>query len=433
MGKTSELDPISQRFVWLELNRYYSTEFKRTFKELRAFENRRAREIRTAIGNDNRTGDIPYGMQYREYALIPISNSSLMKRHFSFLGGELEKDLHSWIQNERPRHLYYSSCFREDPLNPNTWWGADLVFDIDADDIPSVKDSPWEIQLEAARDHMDMLVNDFLLGDLNFRREEILVNFSGGRGYHARVSSPRVLGFDSAERREVMQYIMGTGMKVINHLNVVTSPSSAGHTITDYYLYPPDYPGWMGRLSRHVLRLKRHLKDLGDKKGREFWRNNMSVSSMYTRFLKAASELETENRLKVSSTWMEHKPDPKKDTKIPGILEDLVKLYSVHLDTAVTADINRLIRLPGSIHGSSGLVVKTMKPGDVARFDPLLDAIPKTFYNSGNMVRIEAVSHFKSPFADGTELNTGDSANIPEFTALYAVLKGLAKPKPRGQ
>ena len=44
-------------------------------------------------------------------------------------------------------------------------------------------------------------------------------------------------------------------------------------------------------------------------------------------------------------------------------------------DEPVTTDIKRLIRLPTSLHGGSGFRVTPLSTGDLAGFDPLIDAV----------------------------------------------------------
>ena len=50
---------------------------------------------------------------------------------------------------------------------------------------------------------------DFLLDDFGFSEQEIELVFSGGRGYHFHIRSPKVLTLGSAERREIVNYVSG--------------------------------------------------------------------------------------------------------------------------------------------------------------------------------------------------------------------------------
>jgi len=97
-------------------------------------------------------------------------------------------------------------------MKEKKWEGADLIFDLDADHLP-----------QKARSYAEMLANvksetgkllDFLLEDFGFEEDTIRVAFSGGRGYHIHVHDPRVLALESAQRREIVDYIGGTGLSV---------------------------------------------------------------------------------------------------------------------------------------------------------------------------------------------------------------------------
>jgi DNA primase small subunit len=52
-----------------------------------------------------------------------------------------------------------------------------------------------------------------------------------------------------------------------------------------------------------------------------------------------------------------------------------VSLGAGETDEPVTCDIKRLIRLPSSLHGKTGLKVVKITVDDLAEFDPLRDAV----------------------------------------------------------
>ncbi|SVD73115.1 uncharacterized protein METZ01_LOCUS425969, partial [marine metagenome] len=55
-----------------------------------------------------------------------------------------------------------------------------------------------------------------------------------------------------------------------------------------------------------------------------------------------------------------------KDRLVRRALKDITVLP----DEPVTGDIHRLIRLPGSLHGGTGLVVKILNVDELEKFDP---------------------------------------------------------------
>jgi len=52
---------------------------------------------------------------------------------------------------------------------------------------------------------------------------------------------------------------------------------------------------------------------------------------------------------------------------------------AAHVDEPVTTDLNRLMRLPGSLHGGTSLKVTEIPRGNLTEFNPLTDAIPDFF------------------------------------------------------
>jgi DNA primase small subunit len=53
-----------------------------------------------------------------------------------------EGELRALILHEAPKAIYYSSAYYDDPsapINSRVWKGADLVFDIDLDHLPTVE------------------------------------------------------------------------------------------------------------------------------------------------------------------------------------------------------------------------------------------------------------------------------------------------------
>ncbi len=56
--------------------------------------------------------------------------------------------------------------------------------------------------------------------------------------------------------------------------------------------------------------------------------------------------------------------------------------FTAEIDEPVTSDIKRLIRLPLSLHGKTGLKVTPMDREELTGFDPLRDAVPDIYPES---------------------------------------------------
>ena len=62
-----------------------------------------------------------------------------------------------------------------------------------------------------------------------------------------------------------------------------------------------------------------------------------------------------------------------------GLQKNLVRIAvkeaAIFPDEPVTGDVHRLIRLPGSLHGGSGLRVTTIESKELENFNPMVSAI----------------------------------------------------------
>jgi DNA primase catalytic subunit len=97
-------------------------------------------------------------------------------------------------------------------------------------------------------------------------------------------------------------------------------------------------------------------------------------------------------------------------------------------DAPVTTDIHRLIRLPNSLHGGTGLRVLPLDRERLDAFDPLRDALAPGL-DSGT-VRVEllqSVDHLLG----GTRVAgpAGEMREVPPRVGLFLVLRGEAAPR----
>ena len=100
-----------------------------------------------------------------------------------------------------------------------------------------------------------------------------------------------------------------------------------------------------------------------------------------------------------------------------------LKETAIHPDEPVTGDIHRLIRLPGSLHGGSGLKVTTMDSKQLENFDPMKDAL--AFGN--NNVRIRSIVKHPVTMGDGlATLKPESVVDMPEMAAIYFMARKWA-------
>jgi DNA primase small subunit len=393
---------------------------------------------------------------YKQHSASILPPSSLERREFGFL--LLEKkvmlrhqgfrdvdSLRSSLANVVPSDVYYSSAYYERPeeeMKAKGWLGADLVFDIDADHIPTpcatvhdfwvctgcgasgkgaspqkcpscsgtkFKEKSWpcEVCLEAAKAEAIKLV-DVLTEDFGFSSEALTVAFSGHRGYHVHVESEEVRGLDSLARKEIVDYVTGIGLEAEFHglgKSATSARRVSGPDLNDR--------GWRGRVAKgtYDFLLTASKEDL-IKTGLK----TLHVNSLIN------------HREALLRSWKEKGPwgvvkgiSPETWRKIA---QYGVEKQSVKIDTVVTPDINRLIRLSNSLHGKTGLKKLEFPITGIEDFDPLKSAV--AFKGGAVTVLISEAPQFRvedeiyGPFER-------QKVELPTAAALMLLCKGVAK------
>ncbi|MFY4815367.1 DNA primase catalytic subunit PriS, partial [Haloarcula sp. AONF1] len=98
------------------------------------------------------------------------------------------------------------------------------------------------------------------------------------------------------------------------------------------------------------------------------------------------------------------------------------------IDEPVTTDTRRLIRLPGTLHGGSALVVTPLDRDELADFDPLRDAVPDRFV--GREIRIETDAD-RTVELNGERVRVESGRNtVPEFAGAFLMARGEARKAP---
>jgi DNA primase small subunit len=92
-------------------------------------------------------------------------------------------------------------------------------------------------------------------------------------------------------------------------------------------------------------------------------------------------------------------------------------------DEPVTTDTKRLIRLPTSLHGGSGMRVQPLELRDLHDFEPLVDAV--VFQD--REVRVDLLHKVRIVLLGSTyELEKGINT-VPEAVAVFLCCRGMAE------
>lgn len=454
---------------------------------------------------------MPPELTRREWGFIFFDEMPevVMRRHKAFSS---QNETLEYLRSMMPAHVYHSAAYYQFPgaatMKEKQWQGADLIFDLDADHLPpEVRGKSYKEMLEAVKKETSMLL-DFLLEDFGFSEDNVSIAFSGGRGYHIHVRDPKVLKLESPERREIVDYLNGNGLKpdflfkkyIIGESYEIDLGRGTEYfqkikvnedmkRINSFEISHGGY-GWGKRVGQYIAH---YLKELTVKEEAEVVNEIISLLKNYNiRKSKDYTIKDQDNTGKILQIKMEHpiwslqkvvdaaqapewmvrkiliendlwdfKREAARKVKIildiantkkldmiekKGIIdfsgipdffyavtqraidENSIHLGSAHTDEPVTADIRRLIRMPSSLHGGSGMKVVPLTFADFKKFEPLNHAV----VFGEKEIKVEVLSPLKprhsmiemkgKPFPVTEGINT-----MPEYVAIYLMCQGAAE------
>ncbi len=321
-------------------------------------------------------------------------------RHLSFATTE---QLRNFLVTECPRFVSHSAAYYRfpsaTPQEKKGWLGADLVFDLDMH-----AEGKYDVyaKLEEMRKEVIKLVEDFLVADFGISKNDLLIAFSGNRGYHVHVRSEDYAGLGGEERREIMNYIRGEGLDIREFFS--WEETSSGRKAKKLIGPKPDEGGYRGRLARMVLGILESepaaiSRIFANREKREFFAQGIRVGN-----------------------WSRTSLDLEDIADRVSSLKKRMAVMTINADPMVTYDLSKLIRVPNSIHGETGFVAKIV--ADIDTFDPMRHAVingPAVKAGFKEAVpKMEILNQTFGPF------KAGDSAELPLGAALFFILKGSA-------
>jgi DNA primase small subunit len=350
----------------------------------------------------------PPSLGQREWGFVlfnPGSTDMRMRRHIGFSDrGEME----SYILNLIPQHTYYSTAYYEKPdagtMADKGWCGADLIFDLDADHIVR---GPYDQMLARVKEETEKLLA-MLTEEFGMDKKAIALVFSGGRGYHVHVRDIAFRSWGSSERRELIDYVCGIGIEPAAMLTGKTVPSPGWHQrYRDALL---EYLGWIGSIpEEEALAHLAAMEGIGKESA--------------VLFLKQRSGIISDIRNRPSGMIMKNRVLGIIAGQQDGEFKRRLLTRAALADEPVTTDTKRLIRMPTSLHGGSGMRVQPLELRDLHDFDPLTDAV---VFGTRD-VKVDQKFAVKMPMLGSTyELQKG-IITVPEAVAVFLCCRGMAE------
>lgn len=319
------------------------------------------------------------------------------------------ENLEKYMRQNAPFAAYSSISFYEKPQEREGWLGAELVFDIDAKDLPlrrcrCAAGSVCEVCLEDAK-QLALLITETLRDDLALRE---IHHVYSGRGYHIRIFDEDIIKTGSTERAYVLDYLGGYKMDGELKAAELTKARGTGAakkckicgTITSLDKEVCEHCGASEFEASRIFTTDKGRRQEGrgalalDKRLSlthgypSVFRKRLLLIFQYAREegkLKSVlnlsdakiKELFSKRRI-IANEIEERKFDALKSilkSDFAAFVESVSRANAEMLDGKVTVDVKRILRLPSSLH--SGVSMKCMEVKNLENFDPLREAVPR--------------------------------------------------------
>jgi DNA primase small subunit len=354
----------------------------------------------------------------QHYGGSPVAVRGLEKREFGFGGWEKkiefrhlafkgEAELRARLVSEAPLYISHSVAYYEfpdaRPMLKKNWLGSDLIFDLDTDGSAChhvCGKFTCQKCLDAVKADVVKLIEEFLLPDFGLSKSELSVNFSGSRGYHVHVVSEAFYDLDREARREIADYVSGTGL-TFERLFWNEGKKFFGPT--------PSQGGFGGKFARAFL-------------------SRLSDDAFATSIARKLRKPEEKEKLSgaISKGNWDNIGIANREKKLSEKFDEMKLTMAGRIDANVTADTSKLIRMPDSIHGGSGFAAKRLRsPDALADFEPMRHA--PIFGNAP--LRIKATENIPAQnirdYSFGP-IPQGEARELPEACAIYLLCKKAA-------
>ncbi|BCS91015.1 MAG: DNA primase small subunit PriS [Candidatus Micrarchaeota archaeon] len=341
-------------------------------------------------------------------------DAPIKRRHIAFTDN---LTFNNFLRENAPIFISYSSALYSypdaRPMESKLLKEAELVFDIDADDVdsPCKGKHPSNVVCEICNDRVKeetiKLVEDFLTKDFGVSKSNIRVNYSGNRGYHVHVIDNDLMKLNQHAREEISDYIDPDPESF--DIDILFS----GYESSSYKKAGPgtEDNGWRGRIARVFV----NLAERGDAALRQLEIDDSIIDYIMRNRENIVQEISEGDW---SLLWSY------RDQLIPKIVRYASSRNSKSIDKNVTKDIYHLIRVPNTINGKSCMIAKEFSYSDIDRFDPMKDAIVRKDEDVKVVIKdapqIYMNDTYYGPYKDIT-------IELPAYVAAYYILKGYAE------
>ena len=321
--------------------------------------------------------------------------SGYVTRHKSF---KTTEEIKTSLHRNPPSGFFASTARYLDPGFKNAEKGkdsmtnkqfvcSDLAFDLDYTDLPGHESRDYMENLQLIADHTRRLIDKYLVQDLGINKDDLLISFSGGKGFHVRV--PNMQHLDKYARTNLQEYISGHNVEPEAVFDIQRVERSMPVIRLRQSLNRSTYKGgWSGKVTATAWDFISELNEMsateaveaikenwprhktGPKKGQKKNCANKTVQRMVTNIKNNMDKLVSGN---ITAALERNKSDIKNFTDL--LMQKAIDEKGCAIDLSVTKDVKKQLRIPGSFHGGSGMPCVVITYFDLILIDSTLTIV----------------------------------------------------------
>ncbi len=367
-----------------------------------------------------------------------VFGRKISSRHLSFKSSQ---DFNNFLRFNTPLFVSYSNAYyfnpSAQPMERKGFLGADLIYEFDCDELPTdckLEHDSWQCTNKACNasgkgrvkscpecgygTKVDEWVCNECLGEArsqslrlisilenDFAFDGLQINFSGSKGYHIHVRGDKVKQLSVSARSELIDFLTLNGFDL--HLNNFYFDGLSYHC--------PSNP--VGSQKRLLHRVKAFLDLPADK-----------IAALTAFSMKDINEFLSKKKTIFDSMArgvLFSLPGRKTEKFWDSVLKISLDEESLRIDRQTSIDIRKIIRVPDTLHGGTGLLAMPVK--DLRTFKPLQESV----VFGEKEIKIKLIS--KTPKFELNNKKFGpltldQEIALPEFVAVYLVGKQKAIP-----
>jgi len=383
----------------------------------------------------------PLNIENREFGFGTFGQK-ISQRHLLFGN---ENELNSFLTKEVPLFLSYSAAYYKfpdkRPMNNKQLIKSDLIYEFDADDIKTEckqEHDKWHCEkchasgkglinncttcgerviteewicgkcLEATKIQLYELYS-LLQQDLGITKG-ISINFSGGKGYHLHVRNTEIESLSKSARIELLDYLTLHEISIVNH-GFYLDPNSKQMKCP----LPSQSAGWSKRILDTIIKKieKGNTEQLAAYGG-------VRISTVQ----KLLQEKET-IILNINRGVLQQLPGRKTEAFWTSVIGNIINELRLDIDRQTSSDIHKIIRLPNTLHGGTGLIAAKISEEKLESYMPLQEAV--VFGDSAIKIKMmKETPRFEIGKENFSSFEKGQEVELPLYAGIYLIAKGAA-------